>query len=146
MQAQSPWGNEPTQSTTQVVVGGTQPQVLTGQPTNQQVLYVQPPSFKPSPNYRHISYIIIGFGIIFTLVASVLTNLSGVGIFGQLTNSMCCGFLGIACIMDAMYYNDKSAWERQTGDKDSSSILGMITNIILAMISLGMALMFLVTL
>ena len=145
MQAQSPWGNEPTKSTAQVVVGGTQPQVLSGQPTNQQVLYVRPPSFKPSPNYRHISYIIIGFGIIFTLVASFLTNLTGVGIFGQLTNSMCCGFLGIACIMDAMYYNDKSAWERQTGGKDSSSILGMITNIILAMISLGMALMFLVT-
>jgi len=68
------------------------------------------------------------------------------GGIGELTNSMCCGFLGIACILDAMYYNDKSAWERQNGGKDSSSVLGMITNIIFAMISLGMALMFLVTL
>ena len=146
MQAQSPWGNEPTQSTAQVVVGSTQPQVLTGQPTNQQVIYVQAPAFKPNPNYRHISYIIIGFGILFSLVVSFLANLGYLGGIGELTNSMCCGFLGIACIMDAMYYNDKSAWERQNGGKDSSSILGMITNIIFAMISLGMALMFFVTL
>jgi len=146
MQTQSPWENESNQPSGQVVIGGTQPQILAGQPANQQVIYVQAPAFKPNPNYRHISYIIIGFGIIFSLVVSFLTNLGDLGGIGELTNSMCCGFLGIACIMDAMYYNDKSAWERQNGGKDSSSILGMITNIIFAMISLGMALMFLVTL
>ena len=146
MQTQSPWENESNQPSGQVVIGGTQPQILAGQPTNQQVIYVQTPAFKPSPNYRHISYIIIGFGIIFSLVVSFLTNLGDLGGIGELTNSMCCGFLGIACILDAMYYNDKSAWERQNGGKDSSSVLGMITNIIFAMISLGMALIFLVSL
>ena len=146
MQAQSPWGSEPNQHSGQVVVGGTQPQVLAGQPTNQQVIYVQSPSFKPSPNYRHISYLIIGGGILLSLGIWVLTEILGTGGFEELTNSVCCGSLGIACIFDAMYYNDKSAWAKQTGAGDSSSVIGMIFNILLAMVCLGMALMFLASL
>ena len=146
MQTQAPWSNDPNQPPGQVVVGGAQPQVLAGQPTNQQVIYVQAPAFKPSPNYRHISYLIIGCGVLLSLGIWVLTELLGTGGFEELTNSMCCGSLGIACIFDAMYYNDKSAWSKQTGASDSGSIIGMIANIIFAMICLGMALMFLVTL
>ena len=146
MQTQAPWSNDPNQPPGQVVVGGAQPQVLAGQPTNQQVIYVQAPAFKPSPNYRHISYLIIGCGVLLSLGIWVLTELLGTGGFEELTNSMCCGSLGIACIFDAMYYNDKSAWSKQTGASDSGSIIGMIANIIFAMICLGMALMFLLTL
>jgi hypothetical protein len=141
MQTQPPWANESNQPAGQVVAGGSQ--VLTGQPaTNQQVIYVQAPAFKPSPNYRHISYIIIGIGIILSLAISFLTEILGTGGFEELTNSMCCGTLGIACIMDAMYYNDKSAWAKQTGESSSGPVLGMIVNIIFAMICLGLALLF----
>jgi len=140
MQTQPPWANESNQPAGQVIVDGSQ--VLAGQPANQQVIYVQAPAFKPSPNYRHISYIIIGVGIILSLAISFLTEMLGTGGFEDLTNSMCCGTLGIACIMDAMYYNDKTAWAKQTGESSSGPVLGMITNIIFAMICLGMALLF----
>ena len=146
MQTQAPWSNDPNQPPGQVVVGGAQPQVLAGQPTNQQVIYVQAPAFKPSPNYRHISYLIIGCGVLLSLGIWVLTELLGTGGFEELTNSMCCGSLGIACIFDAMYYNDKSTWSKQTGASDSGSIIGMVANIIFAMICLGMALLFLLSL
>jgi hypothetical protein len=140
MQTQPPWANESNQPSGQVIVDGSQ--VLAGQPANQQVIYVQAPAFKPSPNYRHISYIIIGVGIILSLAISFLTEMLGTGGFEDFTNSMCCGTLGIACIMDAMYYNDKTAWAKQTGESSSGPVLGMITNIIFAMICLGMALLF----
>ena len=146
MQTQAPWSNDPSTPPGQVVVGGAQPQVLAGQPTNQQVIYVQSPSFKPSPNYRHISYLIIGGGVLLSLGIWVLTEFLGLGSMEELTNSVCCGSLGIACIFDAMYYNDKSAWAKQTGAGESGSVIGMIFNIIIAMVCLGMALMFLVTL
>ena len=146
MQTQAPWSNDTNPPPGQVVVGGAQPQVLAGQPTNQQVIYVQAPAFKPSPNYRHISYLIIGCGILLSLGTWFLTEMLGTGGFEELTNSMCCGSLGIACIFDAMYYNDKSAWAKQTGSSDSGSVIGMIANIIFAMVCLGLALMFLFTL
>jgi len=142
MQTQAPWSNDPNQPPGQVVVGGAQPQVLTGQPTNQQVIYVQAPAFKPSPNYRHMSYLIIGCGFLLSLG---IIEFSG-GNFGTsgadlLTTSMCCGSLGIACIFDAMYYNAKSIWQQQTGSSTSGSIIGIIVNIIIAIVSLAASLL-----
>jgi hypothetical protein len=60
------------------------------------------------------------------------------------TYSICCGSLGIACIVDAMYYNDKSNWEQQTGAGTTGTTIGMIGDIIFAILSLGMALLFLI--
>jgi hypothetical protein len=138
MQTQVPWSNDPNQPPQQVVVGGTQPQVLAGQPINQQVIYVQAPAFKPNPNYRHISYIIIAGGILLSIAFGVMADISGTYV-GQLTNSMCCGALGIACILDAMYYNDKSTWQQQTGADTTSTTIGMIADIIFGIICLGIA-------
>tara|TARA_B100001250_G_C19273697_1_gene560228 strand:+ start:72 stop:506 length:435 start_codon:yes stop_codon:yes gene_type:complete len=143
MQTQPPWSSESNQPAGQVVVGGAQPQILTGQPTNQQIIYVQAPSFKPNPNYRHISYIVLGLGIVFSLLLSFISG-TGSEIAYRLGNSMCCGAIGVACILDAMYYNDKTNWQKQTGSDTASSTIGMIADIVFAIACLGMALLFFV--
>ncbi|MDP6324986.1 MAG: hypothetical protein QF722_04270 [Candidatus Thalassarchaeaceae archaeon] len=145
MQTQAPWSSGDSQTPGQVVIGAGQPQVITGQPTNQQVIYVQAPAFKPSPNYRHISYIVIAIGIGLSILISVMAEISGLGSYfaTQLTNTMCCGSLGIACIVDAMYYNDKSNWQQQTGADTTSTTIGMIADIVFAVICLGIAFLFL---
>ena len=124
MQSRSPWGND------------------SNQPTNQQTTYVQAPAFKPSPNYRHISYIVIANGIGLSILLSMMAEISGLDLF-LLPNSICCGSLGIACIVDAMYYNDKSNWQQQTGADTTSTTIGMVTDIIFAIICLGLAFLFL---
>ena len=143
MQTQPPWSSESNQPAGQVVVGGAQPQILTGQPTNQQIIYVQAPSFKPNPNYRHISYVVLGLGIVFSLLLSIISG-TGSEIAYRLGNSMCCGAIGVACILDAMYYNDKTNWQKQTGSDTASSTIGMIADIVFAIACLGMALLFFV--
>ena len=129
MQTQAPWGGDDSQ---------------TG---NQQVIYVQAPSFKPSPNYRHISYLILGIGIFLSITISLIGDLMygwGGGALGRSTCSICCGSLGIACIVDAMYYNEKSNWQQQTGGDTSGSTIGMIVDILFGLLCFGMALFYLI--
>ena len=144
MQTQAPWSNEPNQPSDQVVVGGAQPQILAGQPTNQQVIYVQAPAFKPSPNYRHISYIVLGIGILTSLLLGFFSGINGSDMLASLGNSMCCGAVGIACVLDAIYYNSKSNWQQQTGASTSGSTIGMIADILFGILAFGMALLYLI--
>jgi len=144
MQTQAPWSNDPNQPHQQVVVGGTQPQVLAGQPTNQQVIYVQAPAFKPSPNFRHISYMVLGIGIAIAVLLSVISGIDGSEIAYRLANSVCCGAVGIACILDAIYYNSKSNWQQQTGASTSGSTIGMVADILFGILAFGMALIYLI--
>ena len=143
MQSQAPWGNDPNQPPQQVVVGGAQPQVLAGQPTSQQIIYVQAPEFKPNPNFRKISYMVLGAGIVISVLLSVFSGAYNSQIAFSLANSACCGAVGIACILDAMYYNGKTNWQRQTGADTSGSTIGMVMDIIFAILALGMALFYL---
>ena len=144
MQTQAPWSNDSNQQPQQVVVGGTQPQVLAGQPINQQVIYVQAPAFKPSPNYRHISYIVLGIGILTSLLLGFFSGINGSDMLASLGNSMCCGAVGIACVLDAIYYNSKSNWQQQTGASTSGSTIGMIADILFGILAFGMALLYLI--
>ena len=104
---------------------------------------MQAPSFTPSPNYRHISYLILGIGIFLSITISLIGDLMygwGGGALGRSTCSICCGSLGIACIVDAMYYNEKSNWEQETGVNSSSTTVGAILDIAVAVGSFAMVL------
>jgi len=142
MEAQAPWGG---QQPEQVTIGASQPQsqpqpqTIAGIPANAQVIYVQAPAFKPSPNYRHISYMVLGIGI----VLSFTVGLMGWA-YEAIASSMCCGAIGIACMLDAMYYNDKSNWQQQTGGDTSGSTIGMIVDILFGLLCFGMALFYLI--
>ena len=144
MQTQAPWSRDPNQPHHQFVVGDTQPQVLTGQPTNQQVIYVQAPAFKPNPNYRHISYMVLGIGIVISLLLGFISGMDGSLMAYRLGNSICCGAVGMACVLDAIYYNTKSNWQQQTGADTSGSTIGMIADILFGILAFGMALLYLV--
>ena len=143
MQTQPPWGSESNQPAGQVIIGGTQPQVLAGQQTNQQVIYVQAPAFKPSPNYRHISYVVLGIGILISLLFAFISGIDGSEIAYRLGNSMCCGAVGVACVLDAIYYSGKSSWQQQTGADTSGTTIGMIADILFALLAFAMALVYL---
>ena len=144
MQNQPPWSDGAPQQPNQVVIGGVQPQTISGQPTHQQVIYVQAPAFKPNPNYRHISYMILGIGIILSIAVSFFGGMIEEYWIVKFTSSMCCGSIGIACIVDAMYYNDKSNWQQQTGADTTGTTIGMIVDIVFAILCLGMALLYLI--
>ena len=143
MQTQAPWNNDSNPPSGQVVIGGTQPQVLAGQPTNQQVIYVQAPAFKPSPNYRHISYLVLGIGILISLLFVFIAGMDGSEIAYRLGNSICCGAVGIACVLDAIYYSGKSSWQQQTGADTSGTTIGMVADIIFGLLAFAMALVYL---
>jgi len=144
MQNQPPWSDGAPQQPNQVVIGGVQTQTISGQPTHQQVIYVQAPAFKPNPNYRHISYMILGIGIILSIATSFFGSMTGEYWMSNFASSMCCGSIGIACIVDAMYYNDKSNWQQQTGADTTGTTIGMIGDIVFAILCLGVALLFLI--
>ena len=141
MEAQAPWGG---QQPEQVTIGASQPQsqpqpqTIAGIPANAQVIYVQAPAFKPSPNYRHISYMVLGIGIVLSFTV-VLIDLA----YEAISSSMCCGAIGIACMLDAMYYNDKSNWQQQTGGETGGSTIGMIVDILFGVLCFVMALFYL---
>ena len=147
MEAQAPWGG---QQPEQVTIGASQPQsqpqpqTIVGIPANAQVIYVQAPAFKPSPNYRNISYIVLSVGILLYVVSIFLDMGAEGDEFYILGNSMCCGSIGIACMLDAMYYNDKSNWQRQTGSDSGGSTVGMIVDILFGVLCFGMALLYLI--
>ena len=142
MEAQAPWGG---QQPEQVTIGASQPQsqpqpqTIAGIPANAQVIYVQAPAFKPSPNYRHISYMVLGIGIVLSFTV-VLIDLA----YEAISSSMCCGAIGIACMLDAMYYNDKSNWQQHTGGDTRGSTIGMIVDILFGLLCFGMALFYLI--
>ena len=142
MEAQAPWGS---QQPEQVTIGASQPQsqpqpqTIVGIPANAQVIYVQAPAFKPSPNYRHISYMVLGIGIVLSFTVGLM-DLA----YEAISSSMCCGAIGIACMLDAMYYNDKSNWQQQTGGDTSGSTIGMIVDILFGLLCFGMALFYLI--
>ena len=149
MEAQSPWGGG--QQPEQVTIGAsqpqpqTQPQTIAGIPANTQVIYVQAPAFKPSPNYRNISYIVLSVGVLLYFGTVFLSMMAGEGEgFYALGNSMCCGSIGIACMLDAMYYNDKSDWQRQTGAETGGSTIGMIVDILFGVLCFGVVVMLLI--
>ena len=141
MEAQAPWGG---QQPEQVTIGASQPQsqpqpqTIAGIPANAQVIYVQAPAFKPSPNYRHISYMVLGIGIVLSFTVGLM-DLA----YEAIASSMCCGAIGIACMLDAMYYNDKSNWQQQTGGDTSGSTIGMNVDILFGLLCFGMALFYL---
>jgi hypothetical protein len=142
MDAQAPWGGS--QQPDQVAIGATQPQTIAGIPANTQVIYVQAPAFKPSPNYRHISYLVLGIGIVLSLLFAFISGIDGSEMAYRLGNSMCCGSIGIACVLDAIYYSGKSSWQQQTGANTNGTTIGMIADIIFAVLAFGMALLFLI--
>ena len=82
---------------------------------------------------------VLGIGIVLSFTVGLM-DLA----YEAIASSMCCGAIGIACMLDAMYYNDKSNWQQQTGGDTGGSTIGMIVDILFGLLCFGMALFYLI--
>jgi hypothetical protein len=107
-----------------------QPIQLQGTPVSQQtnVVYLQPPVFNPSPNYRNYSYIAMAVSIVLTIFAQVLSIVLELDFrISQLcSNVSCCGIFGIAFVLDALFYNSRMKWEQSIGASTTNSTIGIV--------------------
>ena len=90
--------------------------------------------YSPNPNYRYWSYGV--FAILFPMSLYLImgpyyaqTDVIGV--------SICCTLPSVVCFLDAIYYHGKSEWEIANGMPNNKTRLGMVLNIVLGFISLG---------
>jgi hypothetical protein len=114
-------------------------QPMVGNPNQQaNVLYV---SFNPSPNYRTISYIFLAISVVGSIGVAAIsggTNNSGSDTAVCMIYTACCLPLGIASILDAVFYHTKKSWHENTGTDSTGSVVGMIFDIIFAVICFGL--------
>ena len=112
-------------------------------PMGGQVIYVH---FKPSPNFRHISYMVLGGGIILSVVAMAIGgngDFEDSFFFINCASSICCGSISVACVLDAIYYSSKIKWQQSTGAQTGGSTFGMVVDILFAVIAFLFTMMFL---
>ena len=111
---------------------------LYGTPAAQQpnVVYLQPPVFNPSPNFRNYSYIAMAAGIVLTIMAYALGSALDLDfrIQGLLSNTGCCGMFGVAFAMDALFYNSRMKWEQSIGASTTNSTIGIVVDCIFILI------------
>ena len=99
----------------------------------QQIMYI-PLTYKPITNYRTISYIVLGFGIIATIFGSFLANVSGSILLLDLTNLVCCGSFTAVLFLDAAYYKGKADWQMANGMPNTGSIASLVIESIFGII------------
>ena len=102
--------------------------------------------FKPSPNFRHISYMVLGGGIILSVVAMAIGgngDFEDSFFFINCASSICCGSISVACVLDAIYYSSKIKWQQSTGAQTGGSTFGMVVDILFAVIAFLFTMMYL---
>ena len=112
-------------------------QPMVGNPNLQgNIVYV---SFNPSPNYRNISYIFLAMSVVGSIGVSVIFGgpESGGDTAVCMIYTACCLPLGIACILDAVFYHTKKSWHENTGTNSTGSVVGLIFDIIFAVVCFG---------
>jgi len=91
----------------------------------QQVMYI-PLTYKPTTNYRTISYIVLAFGIIAAIIASFLAEASGSYLLMDLSSLVCCGSFTAVLFLDAAYYKGKADWQMANGMPNTGSTASLV--------------------
>ena len=95
-----------------------------------------PLKYNPKPNYRTISYIVLGVGIVISFIASAISSAIGSSIMEDFSSMVCCGAFTGVVFLDATYYIGKTKWEQAhglpSGGSTTSFVLEMILGVILA--------------
>jgi len=91
----------------------------------QQVMYI-PLTYKPTTNYRTISYIVLAFGIIAAIIASFLAEASGSYLLMELSSLVCCGSFTAVLFLDAAYYKGKADWQMANGMPNTGSTASLV--------------------
>ena len=111
----------------------------------QQVMYI-PLTYKPTNNYRTISYIVLGFGFIASIFGNILAEATGSYLLMDLSSLVCCGSFTAVLFLDAAYYKGKADWQMANGMPNTGStaslviesIFGIICAIFFVLILIGM--------
>ena len=114
-------------------------QAMTPGMAHQQVVYV-PLKYSPQPNYRTISYIVLGAGIALSFVLSLMGGASG--IMQSLGSLVCCGAFTAVVFLDAAFYKGKADWQQAHGMPSGGSTSSMVLELIIGGI---LAVLFLLT-
>lgn len=130
---QAPSPNPITPPPTQIIQGQMQP-MMTGITTvPQQVIYI-PLTYKPTTNYRTISYIVLSFGVIIAIFGNILAEVSGSYILMDLSSLVCCGSFTAVLFLDAAYYKGKADWQMANGMPNTGSTASLVIESIFGII------------
>ena len=99
----------------------------------QQVMYVQL-KYSPQPNYRTISYIVLGAGIALYMVLYTAVGTNS-GIMESLGSLVCCGALTAVVFLDAAFYKGKVDWQQAHNMPATGSKTSMVLELVLGGIS-----------
>ena len=107
----------------------------------QQVVYV-PLKYSPQPNYRTISYIVLGAGIALSFVLSFTAEAMKSAVIESLGSLVCCGAFTAVVFLDAAFYKGKADWQQAHGMPSGGSTSSMVFELIIGGI---LAVLFLLT-
>ena len=99
----------------------------------QQVVYI-PLKYKPTTNYRTISYIVLAIGILGSFLGNIMADITGFYVFSDLSSVLCCGSFTAVIFLDAAYYKGKADWELANGMSNTGSTASLVFEVILGMI------------
>ena len=95
-----------------------------------------PLKYNPKPNYRTISYIVLGVGIVISIIASAVSSAIGSIIMEDFSSMVCCGAFTSVVFLDAAFYSGKAKWQQvnglPSGGSTTSFVIEMILGVILA--------------
>ncbi|MGB0516247.1 MAG: hypothetical protein ACPGKR_04835 [Poseidonia sp.] len=142
---QAPSSVPTTPPPTQYIQGQMQPMMGGTTMVPQQVMYI-PLTYKPTNNYRTISYIVLGFGFIASIFGNILAEATGSYLLMDLSSLVCCGSFTAVLFLDAAYYKGKADWQMANGMPNTGStaslviesIFGIICAIFFVLILIGM--------
>lgn len=95
----------------------------------QQVMFV-PLKYSPQPNYRTISYIVLGAGIALSFILSFTAVEMNSGIIESLGSLVCCGAFTAVVFLDAAFYKGKADWQQAHGMPADGSKTSMVLELV----------------
>ena len=96
----------------------------------QQVVYV-PLKYSPQPNYRTISYIVLGSGIALSFILNFTAVEMNSRIMESLGSLVCCGAFTAVVFLDAAFYKGKADWQQAHGMSSGGSQTSMVLELII---------------
>ena len=101
-----------------------------------------PLKYNPKPNYRTISYIVFGIGILVSVIASMVSSGATSNILEAFSSMVCCGAFTSVVFLDAAFYSGQARWQQANGLPSGGSTTSFVIELILGVI---LAIMFMFT-
>jgi hypothetical protein len=96
----------------------------------QQMMYV-PLKYNPQPNYRTISYIVLGAGFVLSIMLSITAEAMKSAVVESLGSLICCGAFTAVVFLDAAFYKGKADWQQAHGMPSGGSSSSMVLELII---------------